>query len=265
MHDTRLNIYARPVFDPDDSLVHEHLQAVQHPASTGFSSPDKMRPGGIGYAVRHYHRRMQRIEIDIQPCLYIRVKSDGSGIDDNIGIPGDHKSPIPWNEFRLRSCPLIQQTGNGLPAPGIPVNDRNMRGACQGHLNAYRPGSSPCSEQYHSFTGRVGDGTHGLHETFAIRIFPYEGIIPADNGIDGPDDRSGFPQSIEVFDDRNLMRDRAIKTCPSHRPGPTNGSPQSFRRNFTINIPPVQPMMPVSSFYHGHRRVLGGRYSKGSR
>ena len=92
---------------------------------------------------------------------------------------------------------------------------------------------------------------------------PIQPAVPAHGAVDRADDRGRVAEAVEVLDDRDLVRDRAVEADPAHRGGAADGAAERLRRHVAVDVARLQAVMPVGGLDHRDRRVLGGRGREG--
>jgi hypothetical protein len=63
-----------------------------------------------------------------------------------------------------------------------------------------------------------------------------------------------------MFNDRDLMWDRAVEAYPAHSAGTFDSVSKLIREYLAIDVPNIKPMMPIRRFHHGDSGVLRRRH-----
>jgi len=77
--------------------------------------------------------------------------------------------------------------------------------------------------------------------------------------IDRADGLGRFAEAVEMGDDRDLVRDRAVEAAPAHRPRAERGVAERRGLDFAVDVARVHAVMTERRFDHRHGRILGCR------
>jgi hypothetical protein len=62
-----------------------------------------------------------------------------------------------------------------------------------------------------------------------------------------------------MFNNRDLVWDRAVEADPAHSAGAFDSVSKLLRGHRAIEVPDIKPMMPIRRFHHGDSGVLRRR------
>jgi len=94
----------------------------------------------------------------------------------------------------------------------------------------------------------------------AVGIFANKFIATANRAVDRADNHRRIAEPVEMFNDRDLMWDRAVEADPAHSAGAFDSVRKLLRGNLAIDVPDIKPMMPIRRFHHGDSGVLRRRH-----
>ena len=72
-------------------------------------------------------------------------------------------------------------------------------------------------------------------------LSPEELAVPDSHAVDRADGLRGRAEAVEMFDNGDLVRDRAVESLPLHRAAPRTAARQVFRPDLHRQIPPASP------------------------
>ena len=113
-------------------------------------------------------------------------------------------------------------------------------------------------------SGGVDDGAQRLDEALPVGVVPDEVAVVRDDGVDGADDLGGLGEQVEVVDDRDLVRQRAVEARPAHRPGPRDGVAERPGGDLAVEVARVEAVVAVRGLDHDDGRVARGRGGEGA-
>jgi hypothetical protein len=262
-----------PVLDPDDPLVDQHAEAIDRLAAARFGVADEAALWRVGDDVGDHHLRAERGEIEVDSRLDIGIEADRRRIDDDVGgcryleraLPGHFRRPRrAERELRLGRRLLVEERDECLATVMTTVDDRDLAGTGKRELDPDRPGRAAGAEHHHLLAARIDHFHQRLQEALAVGVLADQGVATADGAVHRPHDPRRFTQAVEVLDDRDLVRERAVEPGPAHGTGAAHRVAKLLRRHLAIDVAGVHAVMAIGGLDHGDGRVVGSPLREGA-
>jgi hypothetical protein len=93
-------------------------------------------------------------------------------------------------------------------------------------------------------------------------VFSQQFLASPHRAVDGADHRRRIAEPVEMFDDRDLVWDRAVEADPAHGAGAFDGVSKPLRGHLAIDVADIKSMMSISCFHHGDSGVLRRRHGE---
>ena len=229
-------------------------------AATSFRVANKPGARRIGDDVRNDERRPQAFDIEIQATVNIGVESDRGRVDHDVGFRRNFVS-VPLNdELGLSLGLAVEQINKRAASAFAPVHHNSARGTRQCELHPNCPRSAARTKHDDLLPLRIDDLPEGLQESLAVSIFANEFLATANRAVDRADHHRRIAQPVEMFNDRDLMWDRAVEAYPAHSAGAFDSVSELIREHLAIDVSDIKPTMPIRRFHHGDGGVLRRRH-----
>jgi len=189
-HHHSVHVDARPIFNANHALVHDHAQSIDHSTASRLTFANKSCAGRVRDHVSDYKRRMQARRVEIEAVIDVWIKTDGGGVDENVGLRRNLVSLTPDNEFCPRLSLAVEQFSEIAASLLVAVYHEDTLCPCEGEFDANGPRRAAGAEHDNGFARWVCDLAQRLDEALAIGIFADELVAAPHRAVDRPHDRS---------------------------------------------------------------------------
>lgn len=259
MHDLWIDVDVGPVLDADDTLVDEHLKAVDSCAASFLGLFEEDGFGRVVDTVSDNHASCDGGVVEVELFSHVGEEADGGCVDDDVDVLGDVVGGGPDVEHSFDGGLCVEQVDKDLATVCAAVDDGDVLCASKSDFNGDCTRCATCAEDDNLLARRVHRGLERLHEALAVGVFADPLVAAAHDGVDRADDFCRLAKAVEVINDRHLVRDGAVEADKVHRLCASHSTREVFGRYFKVDVTIVHLVVLVRSFNH----CDGGVFSSG--